>query len=685
ESTYENFINAIHPGDRDMVVAAVGGCVERKEKYDIEHRVVWPDGSIRWLSEKGNVYRDKDDRPIKMLGVVQDVTSRRELDEELILATQAAQEGARAKSVFLANMSHEIRTPMNSVVGFSDVLLETRLDDKQREYLNIVSSSARSLLSLLNDILDVSKMESNKVELEHIPYHLPRAMKEALQLLNIKAQEKSLSLELDIHRELYHCFIGDPARLRQILLNLVGNAIKFTEKGSVKVSVQPEGGDMLRFTVMDSGIGMTPQQLEGIFQPFAQAEESTTRRFGGTGLGTTISKQLVELMGGRIWVESELGKGSSFIFTIRAPFPDCAEHCPSSCMAHGETGDIIRPESKRRFRILLAEDIEENIALARIRLEEQGHELTVVRNGLDALEEFSPDRFDVILMDVQMPIMDGLQATRKIREREKGTRAPIIAMTASVLREDKELCLDAGMDAVESKPVVFSSLFRTMEELVPAGRGRSVESTVVKLEKFRPFDMPQINGVNTERGLRAWHDPRVYLVSLKSFAIDYADFRERLAALLETGDYQGAGSLLHALKGLAGNLSIEQIGKISGDMESHLKNGDIQAFESLQEHLFQNLAEVLEAIGRVPEMEQQQGEPHREFNPETVKGVLRKILEGLEEDDPGIVEPFVNELEEYVPREKIRVLRKKIDEFDFDQAKVKALEMMNKIAGNGAL
>ncbi|MDH5298120.1 MAG: PAS domain S-box protein, partial [Desulfobulbaceae bacterium] len=556
ETTYENFLNAIHPQDRERVINAVNACVDKGEKYDIEHRVVWPDGTVRWLLERGDVIRDAANLPVRMLGVVQDITSRKELEEEITKAKEEAERAAHAKSIFLANMSHEIRTPMNAVVGLTEVVLETPLTPEQREHLTTVRSSAKALLTLLNDILDVSKLESGKLTLDSTIFHLPRTLKEVIQTFTITAREKALSLNLTIHPSLFHCLTGDPSRLRQILINLVGNAVKFTPKGSVTVAVEPAEDGVYHFSVTDSGIGMNPEQLGRIFEPFVQADQSTARRYGGTGLGTTISKQLVELMGGRIWAESTMGKGSTFHFTARLAKPACAENCGANCPAHIAPGEVALPKSKRRFKVLLVEDIAANVTLATIRLEQQGHQVTVAWNGREAVAAVRGEHFDLILMDVQMPEMDGMEATRLIREIKGEAETPIIAMTASVMHEDLELCRQAGMDEIVPKPVDFSQLFATMEQAVPAGIGTPVTEVQVDLTRTTPPLLPQLAGVDMAKGMRIWQDLASYEKTLLDFADAYGPAASTLAALIEAGDTEGAYRLAHALKGVAGNLAV---------------------------------------------------------------------------------------------------------------------------------
>jgi len=409
------------------------------------------------------------------VGFISDVTEQKKIQDSLRRAKEEAEAGARAKSTFIANMSHEIRTPMNAIIGFTGILLQDdQLSARSADHAQIVLRSAKALLGIINDILDISKLESGKVSLEAVAFHLPNALTDALQLVNQQAADRGVKIVLEYHGDLPLRCTGDPMRLRQILLNLVGNSIKFTENGSIVITVRPwtEAGhdNMLQFSVADTGIGMTPEQIDNVFEPFSQADSSTTRRFGGTGLGAVISKQLVEQMGGAIWVTSVFGQGSTFNFTACLPgaseMNDCLFEDGNSVGA-----GYIYP---RTFHILLAEDSEINAALAMLRLKQQGHQVELCANGMEAVAAFKAEHFDLILMDVMMSVMDGLDATRKIRELEKSgnRRIPIIALTASVMRHEAEQCIEAGMDSVHAKPIEFSELFAAMEAIVPAGEGR---------------------------------------------------------------------------------------------------------------------------------------------------------------------------------------------------------------------
>jgi len=432
----------------------------------LEYRLIRKDGTAIYCALSGKAIMPRD-LSQGVVWVVQDITKRKQVESELEQAREDAETANLAKSEFLANMSHEIRTPMNGILGLCELILKTDLDKNQTHHLKLIRESGRRLMRIINDILDFSKVEAGKVEIETYPFSLRHSMQEVISSLEVQAREKGLLLRCDIWEDVPDNLEGDQDRLIQVMINLVGNGLKFTDQGVVliKIGVQRylfENVVQLLFEVLDTGVGIEPDNQEAVFESFAQADSSYSRRFGGTGLGLSISRRFVRLMGGDIHFDSDPGKGTRFYFSL--PFHLAGKEPAKG----GKKPDQVEPPSHPSCsgKILLAEDEYINTTLAVAVLEQVGFQVVAVTNGREAVEQWQDNVFDCILMDIQMPEMDGLAAVHRIRKLEKGSghHIPIIAMTAHAGRDDREICLQAGMDDFIAKPVNAAQLFSILSK-----------------------------------------------------------------------------------------------------------------------------------------------------------------------------------------------------------------------------
>jgi len=611
--------------------------IEEGKTFVLEERIPRFDGTAP-LYETVKAPLVLDGAVVGVLGIAHDVTQRKEMEEAALAAS-------RSKSTFLANMSHEIRTPMNSIMGFSELALDSEPSTKTRDYLAKIQMNAEWLLQIINDILDISKIESGKMDLEKIPFDMHELFESCRTLIVPRAVEKGITLHFYAEPSIGKRPLGDPTRLRQILVNLLSNAVKFTNSGTVKVLVEIKQKTVqtatFHFEIKDSGIGMTSEQIERVFDPFTQAETGTTRKYGGTGLGLTISKNFIELMGGRLAVESTPGVGSKFSFDLTFDTIDVDDY------EIFERKIVLDEIEKPVFdgEVLLCEDNTMNQQVISEHLARVGLKTVVAENGKAGVEKFESRRkngekqFDLIFMDIHMPVMDGLEAAEKIAEFNTGI--PIVAMTANIMSNDLEIYRTSGMNDYIGKPFTSQELWRCL------------------LKYFTPLSQEKADITKLRRGLTVEEDKRFQRELNSLFVMDNQGRYEEIARALEDGKIRLAHRLAHSLKTNAGQIGKTSLQQTAGEIERLLKEGKNLVTGGQLKKLETELRIVLEEIGPLPE-----GGQASPLGLEEAKALLEKLepllLEGNAES--------INYVEALRAVAGSDVLIRQIEDFDFESA-----------------
>lgn len=651
--------------------AQMWASLQRGEYVSQECQGRTKDGRILWVQTTFSPILDASGAPLRVMQLVTDITASRTLAQELLQAKEKAEAAAAARSTFLANMSHEIRTPMNAIIGFSEALLDTPLQPTQHRHVETVYQSARSMLRLLNDILDTAKLDKGAVQIEVRDFSVPDVCNLVVSAQRIQAEKKGLQLLLDLNHRVPRYLRGDALRIQQVLTNLMGNAVKFTERGHVQLRVNYEQGH-LRLTIQDTGIGIAQDKLERIFDPFAQADATTTRRFGGTGLGTTISKQLVQLMGGEISVSSREGEGTQFHAQLPLPI-----------------GQAPRDEAVANttqlppLRILAADDVPQNLELLQVVMQRQGHEVVQARDGLEALQLRQTQAFDLILMDLQMPNMDGLQASMAIREWEAAqqqARIPIIALSASVLEQDRRASDEAGMDGFAAKPLELHKLFqemaRVLHALCPGKYGPQTDAQpVVQHEAQAAQPTPAEDSVvNWSAGLQLWVNEADLRAAWSRFLNEQHNRVPELQALSHHGDWETALAVVHRMRGAAGNLALTQLHAVLTTMENAARSHEEAVFDAQLPQLSSGLAQVAALLRTTDVLPAPSLAPVAMVSSTQlsaaaqaqVQEALQALTAGLQTGE--IHSTALQHLQQLLPPASVAPLQTAMDMFDFDQA-----------------
>lgn len=573
--SYQVWSDSLHPDDREITEKTIANASLSGEPFKYEFRIIWPNGVIRYMNAQASVVYDEESQHRRMIGINLDTTEIRTLSADLHAEKNRAEDANRAKSEFLANMSHEIRTPMNGIIGIAEILLETELTSDQSRYLKLLCQSAQSLLVIINDILDISKVEAGKIEFQAIPINLKSLIDGAVSVVYQTALEKDIAVEVSIAPNVPEWITGDPTRLRQIILNFLSNALKFTEHGTVSIQLKVElheNDPFLRFEVRDTGAGIPLDKQHLLFEKFSQIDPSNVNKFGGTGLGLAISKQLVEAMLGTIGVDSELHCGSTFWFSI--PLIKTNQIANES----SRTSVI----SKLDRRILLVEDNAINQIVAKTMLEQDGHTVVLASNGAEAVEIVKAQYFDLILMDMQMPIMDGVSATRKIRAlAEPLCHIPIVALTANAMSDQVDKCREAGMNDHLAKPIDRSLL---REAIATWGSTFIEHQSDVHLHVLQQGIEALTDLFNGDRE----NVLRVLQAALTSIKVD----SERIENALVEQDLSELSEAAHRMRGTSISIGAGSLGELGQTIETSSQADHVPVTDSTLLTLHEIISEI---------------------------------------------------------------------------------------------
>lgn len=639
--SYKVFLNAIHPEDREIVLNTYNAAVKNHTSYEIEHRLLMADGTVKWVIERCRNEYSPEGKHLRSAGTVQEITEHKQA-LEAYREKEAAEAASRAKSAFLANMSHEIRTPLNAIVGFTHLLERQMTETKAQEQLHKINTAAKHLVGIVNDILDLSKIEAGGLTLEVVAFSVERMVEHTLGILSERAMAKGLKLVEDISPSVPKVLCGDQLRIGQILLNLVTNAIKFSHRGSIYVRVtcvEDLGAEaVLQFEVEDQGIGLNMEQQARLFAPFTQADESISRKYGGTGLGLSIVKRLSGLMGGKVGVRSVPGEGS--IFWVRLKLrKGTGELLPEAHQeTHIEQWEHLQAQDYKNLRVLLVEDDSINQEVAQELLSTIGIQVDLANNGQEAVEKVRNNNYAMVLMDLQMPVMDGFEASRHIRQLPGKETLPIIAMTASVLQEDRQLCLAIGMNDYIGKPIEINQLMSCLLHWLPQNQSTPTQVVAPVLSKEEQIQqaLAAIPGLNAALGLKLLRGKLdKYLQILGMFAQSHAEDVVTIRHHLNAGEKETPLRMVHTLKGLTATLGAEELSKRALALELALKASESEA--SIAQHLNHlevGLSALVQGIYRLQQLLSPQVEHH--VNWEQLRPIVTDIEVMLSEDDAQV-------------------------------------------------